>query len=589
MKLLDLIVGEEEKFGTNKRILNAVIFSTTLFTVYNIIGGQLVGLPWPLVWPMFINFSVFAGIYALSRSGKYPILVRPIYITYGLITISAYYFLLNGVNGEVPAYFIMGAMLAITVSKKKYYYFLLSLWAGAFLACVIVGHYHPEWVSTYAEYENRGLEFVLASIGIMVLIAFMLILYKNLFEYERKDLRRANEKLEAQAIELERLKDEAERANKAKSEFLSTMSHEIRTPLNAVIGLSYILLKENPLPEQRSHLKILKFSAENLLSLINDILDFNKMEAGKLVLEETSFDVRELMEGVMSSFQLKAEEKGIQLDVIQPEEGVHSYYEGDVTRLTQVLNNLVSNAVKFTEKGFVRMSCSIEEEDEYGVLLFKVTDSGIGIPEDIKDKIFDSFIQAHSGITRKYGGTGLGLAISKELVRLMGADLKLESVVGEGTEFTFTLHLPRVKKKEYRSAFDVSTNDHEILKGVNLLVAEDNAINALVARKFLEGWGANIEIAKDGKEAIERWRHGQFDLILMDLRMPEMDGIQAATYIRKAGATNSNIPILALTASAMEEERNDINATGMNEYISKPFNPEELLGKIKKNVVRGER
>ncbi|TNE26739.1 MAG: response regulator [Bacteroidetes bacterium] len=585
MKLLDIVVGSEQRNSINQRILNAAIFVSALFTAYVFIGGQAVGQSWFIQAPILLIIAGFIVLYVLSRRRMFSIIIRPAFITFGLVSISLYYFFLNGIRGEIPMYFIMGAVLSITVVHRKYYLLVLLTWVIAFLICVFLEFENPDWITTDKGNAERGIEHIIATIGIMSFVAAMIILFKNLFETERKALRELNSTLESQAEELYRLKIEADNANRAKSEFLGTMSHEIRTPLNAVIGMSYILLKENPRPEQKNNLKVLKFSAENLLSLINDVLDYNKIEAGKLILEDSPFDLNSMLESVFSAFQMKAEEKRINLKLELPEGGFHSSYRGDVTRVTQVLNNLISNAVKFTERGSVSLTCAIDEEEEFSSISFTITDTGIGIPEELREKIFDSFIQAHPSITRKYGGTGLGLAISKELVRLMGGELSLKSQVGMGSTFEFTLMFNKVEPSEIRGLLDVDGMDAHPLTDVRILVAEDNAVNAIVSRKFLEGWGAHVEIARDGKEAIDRWRQGDFDLILMDLRMPELDGVEATRYIRESKSQHSSIPILALTASAMLEEQNEIFEAGMNEYVSKPFNPEELLSKIQKQLM----
>lgn len=584
MKLLDRLVGSAEDHSVNQRILNATILFTGVFLLYGWVGGMFVGQPASIQIPIALNVLAFVGIYFLSKSGKHRKVIRPLYITFGLLSICLFYFYLNGINGEVPLYFILGATLSVTVVKKRYYVFIIALWVISFMACRYLELVYPEMVSTDEANAVRSAEFLISSIGIMLLITSILVLFKNLFEYEKKQLQQANSDLLNATRELSSAKEEAERANRAKSEFLSVMSHEIRTPLNAVIGMSYILKQENPRPDQLENLRVLKFSAENLLSLINDVLDYNKIEVGKLIMEDAPFSINDLLESVMSAFQLKAEEKGIKLELVKTADVKNKTVTGDATRLTQVLNNLVGNAVKFTESGKVKLSAEIENlSDDEAIVRFAVEDTGIGIPEDFQDKIFDSFIQANAGITRKYGGTGLGLAISRELVRLMGGELELESEIGKGSTFTFELPLP-LTDSSVRAMPLAPDSEAAPLQGVKILVAEDNAVNGLIARKFLNGWGASIEIAPNGEEAVKMWSAGNFDLILMDLRMPIMDGVEATKRIRQSKDPKSQIPILALTASALMEEENEIYKVGMNEYISKPFNPEELLAKVLKHA-----
>lgn len=317
---------------------------------------------------------------------------------------------------------------------------------------------------------------------------------------------------------------------------------------------------------------MLKFSAENLLSLINDVLDYDKIEAGKLVMEDAGFELEEILNSVTSAFSLKAEEKGIGL-VLEHKLDVLHYFKGDVTRLTQVLNNLVGNTEKFTDDGEVRVRIGIADSgDNKSKIKYEVIDTGIGIPDDVISKIFESFIQAHSGITKKYGGTGLGPAISKELIRLMGGALVVESKMGEGSNFSFELELEvsPVTVSFFRTESEENTTS---LEGVKILPAEDNKINAMIANKFLNGWGATTDVAGDGSLGIEKWKEDSYDLILMDPRMPEMSGTEAASIIRSEGSEKSKIPILSLTASAMLSEQHEIFQAGMDEYISKPFNP----------------
>lgn len=367
----------------------------------------------------------------------------------------------------------------------------------------------------------------------------------------------------------------AEKASMAKSDFLSIMSHEIRTPLNAVIGMAHLLLNNNPKPEQLQNLRILKTSSENLLMLINDILDFSKIESGKLELELAPFSVVQLCKNMRDSNMVRAQEKGLKLKVLLDSD-IPDFVLGDSLRLSQVLNNLLSNAIKFTKEGQVQLEVEVTEQQEDHVRLkIAVSDTGIGIPEDKIEAIFGSFTQASNDTSRQFGGTGLGLSISKKLLHLMDSDVVVESVLGEGSTFSFEITLlksaDKVELKQEPIGFD--------LNNARILLVEDTTFNILFATQLLEGWNAQVTVAENGILALDLLSKQTFDLILMDLLMPEMDGFSAALEVRKRKITT---PIIALTASATSNVRNRIEIVGMQDYVTKPFNPKELFQKMMK-------
>ncbi len=375
-------------------------------------------------------------------------------------------------------------------------------------------------------------------------------------------------------------KEQLENASIEKSKFLSTMSHEIRTPLNAVIGMSYLLMQENPRPDQLENLKVLKFSAENLLVLINDILDFSKIEAGKITFEELDFSLREIFNSIKQSLLPKAEEKSVEI-FINYDQNLPDVVVGDPVRLAQILYNLISNAVKFTIHGGILVEAKvITEEPDAVTIVFSVSDTGIGIPEEMLTNIFESFVQASSDTTRKFGGTGLGLAITKRLLELQKSMIKVESKVGKGSKFYFELTFK--KGKEKINSPEKNTEDFQSLKGTKILLAEDSKINQVIAIKFLKKWDIETDIAENGLEVLEKLRDNNYHLILMDIQMPEMDGYEATEKIRNSNEMYKDIPILALTASAMAEIQGKVLSFGMNDLVTKPFNQLELYRKIAK-------
>ncbi|WPP52810.1 response regulator [Catalinimonas niigatensis] len=381
---------------------------------------------------------------------------------------------------------------------------------------------------------------------------------------------------------LQREKEKAVRQAHAKQDFLATMSHEIRTPLNVIIGMTRLLNDANPSKSQHEYLKNLEFSANHLLTIINDVLDLAKIDAGKIKLEKISFDVHSVIGGVKNAFSTRAEEKNIDLRLDIDKTLPHRLL-GDQVRLTQVLNNLVSNALKFTNEGFVTIRVRVLETKHSKVkLLFEVSDSGIGIHEDKLGQIFENFTQAQEDTTRKYGGTGLGLTICKKLVDLQKGKIIVKSKEEIGSTFSFDLEyeLDHSEPIEPENNYEIQYT----LQDIRLLLVDDNHANRIVASNFLSKMGVRVDFAENGEQAVHIVQNQEFDIVLMDLQMPIMDGYEATQAIRKLGDTYKDLPIIALTADVVSDVRQKVFDSGMNDYLSKPFKPEQLNTTIAKNL-----
>jgi signal transduction histidine kinase len=543
------------------QLICSALAITTISLVMNFIQGYIYSTVITIAFFIFFSIVLLFHKKGFHRHTKF----------FTIVGINFFLFLFALLEGLDSGSFLFFFALIFAIpfminNHRKYnrevvFYFFLS--SVLFAICIFFVPEKTNWQAiTDEDYSAMYKLNSLCTILLCAVFAYLSI------RFERKY---------ATALIEEKLK--TEHAMQAKSQFLSHMGHELRTPLNGIIGATNLLDKKTILSEQQEEFSILKYCSSHMLELINNILDYNKIEAGKLELHPVNVNLKQLLQTSILPFYNRFEEKKVELKV-NVDEQLNEQIMVDDIRLIQVLNNLLSNALKFTERGFVELKAECRQQSAKNMeVLFSVTDSGIGIKEEDVDKVFASFEQVYSESTRQYGGTGLGISICQRLLQLMASELKLKTKHGEGSSFYFSVQFvkaPFTKKQE--------TIVKEIvdLKGMNILVAEDNLINMMIARKTLNEWNVNLITVDNGLMALEALRnHADVDLVLLDLEMPVMDGY---TAVKKIKSLYPNLPVLAFTAALIDNEMYVmLKALGFEDAVLKPFQPMELFSKIRKH------
>lgn len=490
------------------------------------------------------------------------------------------FFICNSLNiGSYFVFFYFPAFIAYTLYydlEKDLPNALINL--SISVSCAVCSFVLPHQMFIAASVDPKWFTFIqnlncFLSFAITIMFVFFAVFHVN---KSGRKLVEVWQEAERQKLELSEAKQKAEAAMLAKSRFVSNISHEMRTPLNGIIGIVNLMLQEPSLPDQKQNLEVLRYSSEHMLSVVNDVLDFSKIEAGKMELANDEYNMKTLLNTVYIVFKNQFDAKKLEFEfVVDPR--LNKGFKGDETRLKQVLTNLLGNALKFTETGKVQCVVDLLTADsDKANIYFSVRDTGVGMSQEKQQIIFEAFNQGETATTRRFGGTGLGLTISKKIVSMLGGELRVESEPGIGSHFYFTVQMP-IGHDNRTFVNEKKVSKLRSLKGSRVLVAEDIPINMTITHKFLERWDVTIQEATNGKEAVECFRENEYDLVLIDLDMPVMDGYQALAEIRKI---DQHIPAIAFTAAVLPNMHEHLKSKGFNDFLQKPFRPEDLHKKI---------